>query len=295
MAIIRAYEVFYSRVEGSYSLNNRTGYQVVYQSPGLHANVVHEVEGNVRCFDATQVGVRYQYFHLSSGQVAIAASQEIDPVSTQITDRAGRPGPFITHCLILDAGDFAQIGNNPFVVIESSDGFVLNVEAMIAIQRQAVPYRELEIELETDSETDYTSFDVEGWKPDMFARLWYVASDARTILASRRGVGLQAEDDEEKIYSVLRLLMQYLPSSLRYFCTFSTFVDSCEPAAGSYWALGGFRRTKLPNAIRVRLDRHTVDYETASPDSEITTLAQSVYVKLREAQGYDEENKEESD
>ncbi len=284
-------ELFYSRVEAAYSLQNRSGYQVVYQSPDLPAAIGREIENNLRCFDTKSgVDLRYQYFHLSSGDVALAICQRIDEINTRITDRAGRGGPFVGHCLIVNAADFAAVNNDPFLFFNNEDQFVLEPEAMVAVQANQPLVREFVFpELVEDETHDYIAFDIEGWKQPAFSLLWQAAADAATIVHAQRGLAIQG-DDEDQIYTLLQLILHHLPASLRFACTFNTFVDNCNPPGGVYWALGGFRRAKLPGAYRVRLDRASVDYQPASINTEMDTIAQTVFERLRSAQGLDEEN-----
>lgn len=286
MGVIQAHELFYSRVEAPFSTRNRSGYQVVYHSSALDSTSVREIENQVRCFEATQVSARYQYFRLASGAIALARSQEVDSVNTRITDRAGRPGPFLAHCLVLQPDVFASLDNNPLAIFDAEDAFVTDVEVMIAIQQKQPAARTLELEF-TEAVPDYQSFDISGWDKSAFLRLWDLAADASDTLSRQRSVAVQTEN-EGTTDAFLRLLMTHLDKETRLICTFNTFVDGCEPLAGTYWMLGSRRRVKQPTAIRVHLDRRIVDYESPRPTPLIRDMAENLFLQMREAQGLEE-------
>lgn len=287
MVTIQAYELFYSRVEAPYSLRNTSGYQVVYHSSALDKSDVKEIEDQMRCFESTQVPARYQYFHLTSGAVALAISQQIDSVDTRITDRAGRPGPFVSHCLVLRRDDFGLLGNNPFLLFDGEATFVTDVETMIETQQRQPVERVIEINDIPEPTIDYHAIDVSGWNKSSFLHLWDIAADAKEIVASRRSVAVQTQD-EGAIDALLRLWFIHLNPDFRLSCTFNTFVDGCEPPSGTYWMLGSVRRAKQSNAIRVHLDRCTVDYEAPHPSQAVREMAEKLFMLMREAQGIGE-------
>jgi len=290
MAVIQAQEVFYSRVEAPYSTLNKSGYQVVYHSPSLDKSTVKEIENHLRCFESSQGETRYQFFHLTSGAVALAVSQVIDPVNTRITDRAGRPGPFLAHCIVLQPQDFLLLDNDPFRLFDEFDVFILDVEEMIEVQQRQPATRDIEIEVvdaqEEAQSIDYFDFDITDWKKESFLRLWALAEDASAITISKRSVTVQAQ---EGIESLLRLFMAHLNVEQRFFCTFNTFVDGCEPSSGLYWMLGGTRRAKQSNAIRINLDRRDVSYDGAHMSAAMKEKAETLFAQLRESQIIDDE------
>lgn len=286
MVAIQAYELFYSRVEAPFSPRNRSGYQVVYHSPALDSASVREIENQVRCFEASQVSTRYQYFHLASGAVALALSRELDSVNTQITDRAGRPGTFITHCLVLQPDAFATLDNNPLAIFDADAAFVTEVDSMIATQQKRPTDRTVEIE-PVEFVPDYQSFDISAWDKPAFLRLWDMAADAADITSRQRSVAVQAED-EGTTDTLLHLLLPHLDKQARLNCTFNTFVDGCEPLAGTYWMVGSRRRVKQSSAIRVNLDRQIVDYESPQPNPIMRDMAAQLFLLMREAQGLEE-------
>jgi len=287
--MISVQELFYSRVEASYSLTGKSGYQVVYHSPGLAAALVREVETQLRCFSGKEVEIRYQFFHLSTGQVAVAACQNLDEIDTQIVDRAGRSGPFIAHALVIEADVFEMLESNPFWLIDFADPFVLDVPTMIETQQSKPIARIIEFDVpDAEARVDYTVFDIQDWKLADFTALWLATASARDLVARGQVIGLQSEEAFD-IIELLRLLFAHLSPVLRSALTFNTFVDNCQPLPGIYWAMGGYRRNPLSGAIHVRLDRRTLDYRAFQPDRDIELLAEQVYQRLRIAQGLADE------
>jgi len=286
MSDFEAYEVFYSRVEAPYSPRQRSGYQVVYHSPALDLVSVREIEDHVRCFEATQVGRRLQYFHLSSGSVGLAVSQQIEPVNPQITDRAGRPGPFIAHCLVVEPQAFEMMGHNPFMLFDLDDVFVSDVEEMIEIRKTARSICSISAPTLEWEPNDY-GFDMSEWDKANFGRLWDLAGDATDITKNHRTVAVQSED-ESAVEALLKMWMIHLSIEARWPCTFNTFAEGCEPPAGAYWLIRTLRRAKQSSAIRIHLERRTVDYETPQAHAEMRELSEKLFTQMREAQGLED-------
>jgi hypothetical protein len=290
MSIIHAGQLFYSRVEAAYSPNRKSGYQIVYQTPDISGAEAREIEVRIKCFEADKTDVRYQFFRLSTGRVALAASQGIDDIDTTITDRTGRRGPFVAHCLVIGAGDFMQIDQDPFVVFETAlDAFVFEPRAMIAIKEEAQDYRVLNLE-PFNGNVSFEDFDFEvgEWTVDEFSKFWYHAADAARMVATKQSLYLLTSDSYET-YELFRLLFRFLAPAQRLDCAFSTFVDGCVPMPGAYWAVAGTRRSGDPNFWRAQLDRRVVEYRGPTPPDEIKQLARQVFRGLRLSQGYDEE------
>jgi len=288
MTTITVRDVFYSRVEASFSPRNRNGYQVFYHSPGLASDLVREVGGYQRCFEAQEVSIRYQYFALSSGDVVISASRELPSISSVITDRAGREGVFLSHSLVISIEDFAAIDFNPFAIIDADDAFILEIEAAIELQKNPVSARSIELSETFANEADYYSFPIVGWTKEQFANLWQSAAHAQTMLTNQLGIAVQAESEDE-ILSLLRLIIEHLPPEMRRACTFNSFIDGCEPVGGVFWAVGGIRKPRMANALRVRLDRKQAEAPPYLASSDIETLANDIYKELRIAQNLDEQ------
>jgi hypothetical protein len=290
MITINAGELFYSRVEAPYSPSRKAGYQIVYQTPDISDAEAREIEVKIKCFEAHKTDIRHQYFRLSTGRVALVASQRIDEIDPVITDRTGRRGPFVAHCLVIEPGDFAQIDHDPFVVFETAlDAFVSEPRAMIAIKEKAQDYRELNLEpFDGSVSFDDFDFDVGEWTVDEFAKLWYHAADAARMVGAKQSLYLLTSDSYET-YELFRLMFRFLAPAQRLECAFNTFVDGCVPMPGVYWAVAGTRRSSDPNFWRAQLDRHAVEYRGPTPPDDMRQLAREVYRGLRLSQGYDEE------
>ncbi|MBZ0297953.1 MAG: hypothetical protein K8L99_35700, partial [Anaerolineae bacterium] len=302
------HEVLYSRVEAAYSPKKRSGYQVVHHSRGLGTETVREIESNIRCFQAANVDTRYQYFQLSTGDIALALSREIEEIDTRIIDKAGRRGPFVAHCVVLDRASFARLENNPFRIFETDEVFVLDVPGMVDVQRKNAETRVVYVDqpdvvqaiddvspedndtTEEQTMVDYISFDIEGWKVSDFVKLWLSAANAKSMREHNQMLALQTNGDREtEAYELLRLMFHHLSPELRVACTFNTYTDGCPVTPGTYWSVAGTQRIRMSSVFTARLDRYTVDYRPPYTNRAVEDIARSVFKSLREAQGLDDE------
>ncbi|MEM7128917.1 MAG: hypothetical protein AAF702_21470 [Chloroflexota bacterium] len=264
MANINAEQLFFSRVESEFSPDARSGYQVVYKTSGIVDEEAKEIEKRVQCFKADAVMARYQYFHTTTQKVVLTCSALIPETDTRITDKSGRPGAFVAHCLLLDRRAFSQIDNNPFVIFDVHHNrrnglFVLEPENMIDVRaKQSGPINLQTMPMKEPDQDEANS--LQEWNEVEFKKLWALGADAEEIINGNRSVMMRSED-EFAIQSVLKFLFFYLTPELRLHCTFDTFIDNCVPAPGVYWALGGERRNSNSRFIQANLDLCKVNYD----------------------------------
>lgn len=237
-----AEQLVYARVEPVLSPRRTAGFQTVYHTPSLAPATVAEIQKLVGNFsyqgdprDLADSLQRLQFFRLNDGRFVL--TKAVPAFHKQYIDRAGRPGAFICHCLILAADQFRAIGNNPFVVFEGWDGFVTDPEDLHERFGDAVP---------SDAPLPITLGSLPpielGWPNEEVRQLRKAALLAKSMLASGRSITFVGDYDATA--EVLRAIFELTPEETRPDCTFSTHADGCEVPQHIFWALGISRRQR---------------------------------------------------
>jgi len=264
MSEITAHQLFFSRIEANYSPEKRSGYQVVYSTNGITDADVAEITKRVQCYQTN--GRRYQYFHTASDKTVITCS-DLLPMNENyrtITDRSGRPGAFIAHCLVFSREDFDAVEADPFTIIDLDSNrdygplFVVDADEMIKIQQEQRPALVLPVLARRDP-VEMTALEAEGWSPDEFAKLWNLTESAHKLTEEGRSLMMQSAYPS-RVFDLLNLLLYHAPQEARWHCTFDTGVDGCLPALGDFWAIIGERRISSSKLIHARVDQQKIDY-----------------------------------
>lgn len=263
MRKIIAEQLLFSRVEAEYSPKSRSGYQIVFKSDRIPEEVATEIEKRVQCFrgaDATN-GQRLQYFTVSDW-IVLALSCHLSEIDTTITDRNGRTGAFIAHCLVVDQAEFAKIDNDPFYVFGVDDlgaFFVMDdAKRMVEIQQAKKNKQTLQLPTREDPSKTLFATDIEVWTEENFENLWLMGANASEITSEGRSVFFQASSPE-LIMQIVNLIHYSLTMELRLDATFDLFVDGCRPMPGDIWLLGGERTLRNRKIIQVDLERGEVE------------------------------------
>ena len=259
--------LIYSRVESEYSPRRRAGYQVVYHSPELTAEVP-EIEKRVQCFQSSDQD-RLQFFTTSTGNVVLSRTSPIVEPDRTIIDRNLRPGAFITQAYVLTPATFSRVENDPFAILDASDLFNLSDESEFIARVPSLAANPPSPEIMVEYSPRNIEPDEEHWSQTELAKLWQVTIDAAGFTEQKQSLMLLGDDDHETMVDMLRLLHQLLDRNNRLPCTFDTFVDGCQPLPGLYWAVIGTKRVTTPGFVRVRFDKYVVELKSA-PDPKAT-------------------------
>lgn len=260
--------LLYSRVESAYSPRRRAGYQIVYQSAGIEKEAA-EIEKRVQCFQAGDGAERLQFFATSTGNYVVTRTLPIETPDPVIIDSSRRPGPFVTQAYILDAAAFRKIGNDPFVLFEDSGLFDLVDEEAFT---QRVPTLAVEpipetISVNVERRTEQPDPD---WRDEELAKLWNLALGAAEWTGRKQTLLFSGAQDSQVMTDMLRLLFQVLEPADRLACTFSTLIDECVPAPGTYWAAVAVgKRVSGAGFVGVRFDTYQVE-ASGIPDPKVT-------------------------
>jgi hypothetical protein len=267
MPALNVMHLLYSRVEADYSpIKRREGYQIVYQSPGLEKDAT-TIEKHIQCFEYGGEDIeRFQYFTTESGRAVVSHTTPLlgADVDRTVIDRNGRPGPFITHCYVMEPDQFALIGNDPIALFEKDARWITTVERLVAVIKQE------EIPPSTVKVPERRQFtDSLDWTQEELAELSVYVERADALLSKKQSLLLMG--DPEEIYDLVSFVLFFCPKELRHLCTFDTHVTGCNPQPGQYWAVGSSKRISNSGFVPVTLDTHHIDQKSgALPDPKVT-------------------------
>jgi len=251
MTVIQIRHVIFTRVERAYSLNNSTGYQIVYQSLTLGKETV-QIEKQLQCFGGgRQKNSRYQFFWTEKDQVVLAKSVPLIQPDPDVIDRAQRDA-FLAHALVVSKEEFATVYNDPFAVFEAAENenlFAEDEEQLVSYLRGQEPVARLDVPLRRPDDGGGLLAD---WQPGDLLKLYQLGIQAPALSRQQRSLLLLAEDQDE-IASLLNLMLLLIPPEFRPPCTFDTCVDGCSPSVGAFWAVGSSTSRSHPGFLPIRL------------------------------------------
>lgn len=232
--MIRANQLFLTRVEPTFSPKRMGGYQVVYRSDGITQAESDEVQKAVEAFVATRgldTPPRWQFFALTNQKVVIAKTHVID-TDTEIMDETGRRGIFLVHCYVFTRQEFSSIQNNPFAILDHWS-FASSTDALRDLIER---YGKGTGKADVVEGNVYTAFapPTHSWSGDEFEKLVRLASNAGKVKSMKKSILLIGT--QEDILEALRVALYYSRNKLE--CTFNTNIDRSQVAPGLYWALG---------------------------------------------------------
>jgi hypothetical protein len=252
MPELRTQHVIFTRVERAYSPRNSSGYQIVYHSP-MPEKVVTQIEKQLQCFQTGAQKIdRYQFFWTENNQAVLAKSVPLHQPDPDVIDRAQRDA-FLAHALIVSREEFALVRNNPFAVFEAAERegiFAEDAEQLVGYLQEKAPEEKLFTPMRRPDQVSYL---LDDWAEEELFKLYQLGVQASALSRQGQSLLLIAED-QGAIFELLSLLFALLPSSTyRAACTFDTCVDSCYPAAGTFWLAGGSREKNNPGFIPIHL------------------------------------------
>jgi hypothetical protein len=232
---IRAAQLVFTRVEPAYSPKAREGYQIVWSSPSLVAEVVAEIESRIRCFVPAQGRERrLQFSALRAGGYFVARTEQIR-TNRSICDRHGRPG-FLVQAGWVKEEEFAKLGYDPFPLLAAFPSDVEIDDLVATFGRATGVATELDIEVgEGDYEGLTTGASIE--RTAALALTGEILAFADPPVSSR----FFLRGENSNVESVLRMVHAFLPSHLRRICSFDTHIDGCLLADATYLFLAGQR------------------------------------------------------
>lgn len=255
--------LIFSRVEAEYSPNQRSGYQIVFQSPGLEGDGP-SIEKRIQCFQYNGEEIeRFQYFHTDSGRVVVARTVPILDPDPNIIDRNRRPGAFITHCCVLTKEEFSRVGNDPFAFFLNRHLFTDDVETMVSYHTRPPEARV------TVRRRQNLGAVVDEWPETELLKLHTLCRQAATLTAQKKQ-SLFLLGEPETVFDILSFLLYAIEKPERLHCTLSNYVDGCTPTPGTYWAVGGTKQIANANFITIDLDKRRVDYKESPSDPKVS-------------------------
>lgn len=213
---IEVNQLIYSRVEAKYSPKGKTGFQTVYQH-GLSPDVIDSIEERIRCFDTSAYNAkRIQFFPLDNKKFFISHTIPIK-THTEIIDRSGRPGAFLSHCIVLNVDEFEQfLQNDPFLLIDNFT-FVKNADEML---RQIC---------DKDSLLRQRTLSFPEAPQQKYRHpISNAISIALYFMTSAEHAPVFVCIDDPHNTEMIRLLFRILPIDLRVQIPFDTFINRCS-------------------------------------------------------------------
>ncbi len=258
MSIVTGYQLIYARVEAKYSPRNKSGYQTVYHSPSISSAEVRAIEKRIQCFDTSDDVPRYQFFILETGKIVLtdSATVDTDPEAVlEIIDRQGRPGTFITHCLVFTPAEFAKVGNNPFPIF-GTFGFCADPREMVNLLNQPEEHKAI-VEIGARNQRVNWSSNTPQNDADKLLALARQTSQAILIYGS-----------ESEIFELLSNIFAVAEPSARLKCSFDTHIEKCIPKPGTYWAVGASTRQRGTYSVEINADEGNLGNVLAAPSLE---------------------------
>jgi hypothetical protein len=235
MSSIQPMQLIFTRVEAAYSPMRKDGFQVVYQSAGLSAQVVSVLEEMVKGYDifpvSAQTPVRWQYMCVEKETFVVTRSAML-PMHKLILDPDREV--FLAHALVFTKAQFAAMKNQPFSVIDQFP-VLQNAEALVAEYQQAEG-REKQVLIEVEREADPLAA-TPGLEPLAVNLLGY-AYQARSLSEQQRSLFIPGSPEE--IMDVLRLGLTLAPPEYRVNCSFDTHIHGRKFPQGYFWAVGSY-------------------------------------------------------
>jgi len=230
MVQILAKQLIYTRVEAPFSPTHKSGYQVVYATPGLKQNVVDSIVKKVSEFQPHLPDLkRWQCFFLENNSIVVINQTQLIDSDPEIIDKDSRRGILVAHCLILDWSDYKLANFEPFQFIEQF-GFVTSAKEMV--QRYS----------KSDGKEspalfdliEYTNYEIDS--PWMESLHQLVLTGAPQFVESKSSLLLYGDDRE--IFNALKMLFLFSPPSYREKLTFDTYIKGRQVSIGEFWAVG---------------------------------------------------------
>lgn len=260
----QAHYMLYTRVEAPYSPRRRSGYQTVFASQAIAPPLVEEIERMVQCFQPdSERAVRRQFFVLSSGDACITHSRLIQQPSAEIIDRNQRPGAFIGNVFVIPKADFQRAQNDVFAILEAAYAHSLSSSQQEEIGAlgqgggSAANRHTLRLQVDIRPRVPGEDIFLDNWQKGEYLKLVQLAHNAADLM--RRGQSLMFNGSAGRVNGEIEMLFALLDPRDRAACTFDTSTDGCNPAPGTFWAMGNTRRPTNRNFIRVDLETYTVD------------------------------------
>lgn len=256
---IKVYQALFSRVEAaafaglSRGVVKLSGYHMAFYSQAVEGEI-DSIKARVQCFQPKNTeATRYQFFSLGSGRVVLTSSVRIDP-DARINDPNVRPGAFIAHCLIVEAGDFAKVNYDPFAILDSFDkqtGFASQAQDLIDIAGDPAAQEVIQVTVNPPlhTPTDWPA----GWDQAEFEKFIYVGDQTR----SGQTLSLVGSTDDAE--DSIRLALAISDPKNRAYKTFDTLADGCTPSPGSFWVVGSASRIANSKFLSIDLNRPKIE------------------------------------
>lgn len=218
-------ELIYARLETDVSPTSSQGNQVALASPGLSAAERGQLESLLMQYgDRARRRSRLRYVRLQSGRIAIVRGTLLEG-ETRVVDREGRAG-WVSHALIVNPSDFADIGSDPFMLLDGAWAVTTAPELEARVKVGATLSRVAAPSLGSLPADD-------PFNPEFRTRLarWACRAEA----ARRQGRRLCISSSPRGVDLMLRTALCMAPASSRQECTFDTLADGAT-STGLYWA-----------------------------------------------------------
>ncbi len=241
----------YANVEKEQSPSGRGGFQTLfYTHGGLTESEVEEIEARMLYFASESERIKRVFYVTSSGRPVVAQI-----IGLPDTDRAGRKGRYLAHCLTFNAGAAELVASRLFGLFDCFS-FVTTVDQALAQGDWAtgnIPALTVAL---PDGAADDPRDAAQSWPVAELRQLGLLGLRAEKLASQQSIVALIGQPEE--IERALRAVFLIVPSALLRHCTFDTGFYRCNVVGCNYWAVGLPERTGHPRFVEVDASRRRV-------------------------------------
>jgi hypothetical protein len=258
---LSAAQLIYTNVEKKLSSRGRDGYQVWLRTPGLLSEAEEtEIQSRVGDFedrrDATASDglARHMFFSLSTGRAFISRT-----VPLAETDKFNRSGRFYAHAFVVEPADFAQVGNDPFAILEQAKFQSSLDEGLRAgdAGKGTIPAAQFEKRPANGAKRAIASEQMLGLIPALL----------RAASAGDKRLMIGVPGAPAQVMNLVRELFGWLPPTLRRACSFDT-LSSGRNLTQIPFAIAGLPSAGPPrryvNLLLLDLSKHSLSQPVPS-------------------------------
>lgn len=275
MPSITAFQHFYSRVPREQSPRGLAGFQTLFHTRGLSAEVIRGVESCAQYTTSPGEPIKKQFYPLPGGMVAISQT-----VPLQEPDEFGRRGRYLVHTLVLDRDNFSKLGACPLDVLEKFRFVRTIAEVYEQCGRSAAEAPAVTLTIEPEWEMKALQA-VRKWKPQSLVLLGRLVWQAKQLIQKAEPVILIGSVAEQ--FETLGILFLLASPPQQRLLSFDTHAAGCDWGWRVMFWVQGYVETDP--SVRAA---HLVDAHGRSVSTQLSPSDDGLFGKWMVSQGLPE-------